>query len=197
MISDKPNRKLKSCDKHGELEHHLSGNGAYICPKCRSERVAEHRRRVKRRLIDAFGGKCVLCGYNKCNSALEFHHIDPTRKVFTLSVKGSTPNFALIAAEAEKCVLLCANCHREVESGCASIPVDYKSPKIHVPIKEPKAKRVPDPNWRTKPRPKQRKAVRPPLEQIQREVSAVGYCATGRKYGVSDNAVRKWLKTGG
>ena len=40
----------------------------------------------------------------------------------------------------------------------------------------------------------QRKVKRPPYEQLQNETKEFGYCATGRKYGVSDNAVRKWIK---
>jgi transposase-like protein len=39
-----------------------------------------------------------------------------------------------------------------------------------------------------------RKAVRPPKEQLLKEIEELGYCGTGRKYGVSDNAIRKWLK---
>lgn len=42
----------------------------------------------------------------------------------------------------------------------------------------------------------QRKAQRPPLKTLKRDVAKLGYCGTGRKYGVSDNAIRKWLKTG-
>jgi hypothetical protein len=45
-----------------------------------------------------------------------------------------------------------------------------------------------------KPRPSARRAVRPPHAQLLREVTAVGYSATGRRYGVSDNAIRKWLR---
>ena len=40
-----------------------------------------------------------------------------------------------------------------------------------------------------------RKAERPPREQLLKMVEENGYCATGRKFGVSDNAIRKWLKT--
>jgi hypothetical protein len=43
------------------------------------------------------------------------------------------------------------------------------------------------------PRPQRRKVARPPYEQLRAETEAVGFSAVGRKYGVSDNAVRKWL----
>jgi hypothetical protein len=44
------------------------------------------------------------------------------------------------------------------------------------------------------PRPGARKVDRPPYTQLLREVHAVGYSATGRRYGVTDNAVRKWIR---
>jgi hypothetical protein len=44
------------------------------------------------------------------------------------------------------------------------------------------------------PHPERRKVERPPYEQLTREVDEMGYLAVGRKYGVSDNAVRKWVR---
>ncbi|HYF24760.1 MAG TPA: HNH endonuclease [Baekduia sp.] len=49
----------------------------------------------------------------------------------------------------------------------------------------------------TGPRPQQRKVARPPLDQLLAEVDELGFSAVGRKYGVSDNAVRKWLRSAG
>ena len=42
--------------------------------------VTNYRRRRKNNLIQVCGGKCCICGYNKTNSALEFHHIDQSKK---------------------------------------------------------------------------------------------------------------------
>lgn len=60
------------------------------------------------------GGGCERCGYNRCTAALEFHHIDKIAKRFTLDLR-SLSNRTLSACEEElkKCILLCANCHRE------------------------------------------------------------------------------------
>jgi hypothetical protein len=44
------------------------------------------------------------------------------------------------------------------------------------------------------PRPATRRVDRPPYSQLVREVRAIGFCATGRRYGVSDNAIRKWIR---
>ncbi len=43
-------------------------------------------------------------------------------------------------------------------------------------------------------RPNRRKADRPPYEQLIAEIEASGYVAVGRKYGVTDNAIRKWVR---
>lgn len=69
-----------------------------------------------------FGGKCTICGYSKYVGALDFHHLDPTTKSFGLANRGLTKSMKVLTEEAQKCVLLCANCHREVEAGIISIP---------------------------------------------------------------------------
>jgi hypothetical protein len=60
-----------------------------------------------------------LCGYDRSPAALQFHHVDPKEKVFSLSRRGVTIALEAARAEAAKCVLLCANCHAEVEGGFA------------------------------------------------------------------------------
>jgi hypothetical protein len=44
------------------------------------------------------------------------------------------------------------------------------------------------------PRPATRRVARPPYAQLRREIQALGWSAVGRRYGVSDNAVRKWVR---
>ncbi len=63
------------------------------------------------------GNKCQICGYDKCIRALEFHHLKKEEKSFGLSESGLTRSWAKILVELDKCILLCANCHREVEAG--------------------------------------------------------------------------------
>src|SRR5215217_2519552 len=63
------------------------------------------------------GGRWVGCGYDTCCAALQFHHLDPRAKAFALSHEGATRGIERARAEAMKCVLLCANCHAEVEAG--------------------------------------------------------------------------------
>ena len=89
-------------------------NKKYICVKCRSEAVQRKRYKLKHDLIEYKGGKCEICGYNKCESALEFHHLNPEEKEFAISSKGYTRSFELCKKEVDKCILVCANCHREI-----------------------------------------------------------------------------------
>lgn len=46
-----------------------------------------------------------------------------------------------------------------------------------------------------KPLLEKRKVQRPPLDVLKKEIDELGYSATGRRYGVSDNAIRKWIKS--
>jgi transposase len=112
----------RECAHHGMTTFVLEGRGYYRCAKCRHQAVSRWRRRAKLKLIQAAGGACVLCGYDRHPAALHFHHLDPAEKRYSLSRAGHTRNFAEALEEAKKCVLLCANCHAEVERGMTTIP---------------------------------------------------------------------------
>lgn len=77
--------------------------------------IVAWRKRTKKILIDACGGKCRICAYDRHVGALEFHHIDPSQKDFTISRKIQSIEKILI--EVQKCILVCANCHREIHGG--------------------------------------------------------------------------------
>ncbi len=105
----------RECSKHGITKYvYVESNKKYICVKCRSEAVQRKRYKLKHDLIEYKGGKCEICGYNKCESALEFHHLNPEEKEFAISSKGYTRSFELCKKEVDKCILVCANCHREI-----------------------------------------------------------------------------------
>ena len=78
-----------------------------------SESITIKRRAIKKMLIDYKGGKCERCGYNKCMRALEFHHTNPEEKDFGLS-RCLTRSIMALKQEADKCILLCSNCHAEI-----------------------------------------------------------------------------------
>lgn len=115
-------RANRTCPKHGVTEFRLDRRGTWRCPRCSGERVSRRRRKVKRILVEEAGGCCCLCGYDKVDSALHFHHLDPGAKRFAVSHNGYTVSLERARNEAAKCVLLCANCHAEVEAGVTQLP---------------------------------------------------------------------------
>ncbi|MGD8926750.1 MAG: hypothetical protein PVG20_07855, partial [Thioalkalispiraceae bacterium] len=63
------------------------------------------------------GNECELCGYAKNHAALEFHHTKPEEKIFQLDLRSlSNRRWELILEEAQKCQLLCSNCHAELHN---------------------------------------------------------------------------------
>tara|TARA_R110000822_G_scaffold308594_1_gene436744 strand:+ start:619 stop:999 length:381 start_codon:yes stop_codon:yes gene_type:complete len=85
------------------------------CKSCIKASNLKRSRDNKQKGVDYLGGKCTKCGYNKCNAALDFHHTDSTTKEFSPAhLMRST--FDKLKSELDKCVLLCANCHREHHS---------------------------------------------------------------------------------
>lgn len=109
----------RDCKKHGLCEFVLEGRGYYRCKQCRINAVQKRRKVVKEQLVQQAGGKCQICGYNRCLAALQFHHLDPEQKSFGVD-RGATLAYDTMLAEAQKCALLCANCHAEVEDGYVS-----------------------------------------------------------------------------
>ena len=113
---------LRVCAVHGATTYVLDTDGYYRCPKCRADSVIRRRARIRAEVIAEAGGCCAICGYSRSPAALQFHHLDPATKEFTLR-NGDTRSLERMRAEAAKCVLLCANCHAEVESGTTQVPV--------------------------------------------------------------------------
>ena len=109
------------CNKHGLSQFVIEKNGHRRCKKCRTEAVVKARRNRKVKLVQLFGGCCEMCGYNKCPQVLQFHHKDPCKKRYGIAEKGHCRSWQEILDEAKKCVLLCSNCHCEVENGISKI----------------------------------------------------------------------------
>jgi transposase-like protein len=112
------------CARHGDTEFSLTGRGYYRCKQCRSAAVVRRRRKVKAILVEEAGGRCCICGYRRNMRALHFHHVDPTQKRHEINAKGVAIALDRLRGEAQKCVLLCSNCHAEVEDGMTVIPAN-------------------------------------------------------------------------
>lgn len=103
------------------------GNARKYCFKCspvysddktRAVAITALRRAVKIKLVKIKGCKCEICGYNKCIAALEFHHVDPSKKEISISLgtNFSEQDIKNLVSEIDKCILVCSNCHREIHS---------------------------------------------------------------------------------
>ncbi|MEA2167081.1 MAG: hypothetical protein QOF76_381 [Solirubrobacteraceae bacterium] len=115
---------MRVCQRHGATAFVLRGDGYYRCMECSSEAVIRRRAHVRACVIAEAGGRCVVCGYDRDPAALHFHHLDRSTKLFNVS-NGATRSLERMRAEAAKCVLLCATCHAEVESGSTQIAVPF------------------------------------------------------------------------
>jgi predicted HNH restriction endonuclease len=78
--------------------------------------VRKRRRKIRMMAVEYKGNKCEVCGYNKCSDALEFHHLDSDKKDFSISKRGYTRSWKKVKEEINKCMLVCANCHREIHA---------------------------------------------------------------------------------
>ena len=120
---------FRECPVHGWTDYFRTGTrGYYRCPICTTERVAIRRRRLKQILVAEAGGRCAVCGYDAYSGALQFHHVDPSQKRFGLALGGLTRALVEVRQEARKCVLLCGNCHAEVEAGLVKVALPADTP---------------------------------------------------------------------
>lgn len=116
-----------------------SGNKGKICNSCRKR---YHQVKIKTLAIEYKGGKCEICGYDKNRNALEFHHLNPTEKEFDIS-PAFNKSWESIKPEIDKCILVCANCHREIHSqDHRQVTIEEYEKWINVVSKEEKEKRA-------------------------------------------------------
>ena len=169
----------------------------------KSTYVMNWRNRTKQKLIAYKGGRCQRCGYDKpVMGAYDFHHKDPSKKSFAIS--GRSLSFERLKEEADKCLLLCKNCHAEVhwEEGDdrRSSRMEIKATRL-LPKDCGKCSSTFQPG---RARQKyctpacsqlgRRKTIRPSKEVLTEEIANFPMTHLGKKYGVSDNAVRKWAR---
>ena len=115
-----PIHKIKLCKRcdetrtKDEFYRRRSGNDlSPYCKRCTNQQTVERQRRFKQKCVEYKGGKCERCGYNKYYGVLEFHHKDSNEKDFAISKARLTAFNENVKKELDKCLCLCANCHRE------------------------------------------------------------------------------------
>lgn len=156
----------------------------------------------KQQAINLFGGKCASCGYDRNYAALEFHHLDSNAKDMDWS-KLRRQAWPSIIEELQKCTLLCANCHREAHNPQAFTKEMAECNPILQTKVCPTGKckicqcEVYGTQYcsRTCSAVARRHVKRPKKEELQELMTHTSMVDLGRKYGVSDNAIRKWAKS--
>ena len=168
-----------------------------------SQNVINCIKRRKSNLIKIFDSKCCICGFDKFQEALEFHHVNPAEKEFSIGASNAIT----------KCVLLCSNCHRGIHAGYYQVPENWREL-----YNEEIAQQLLDDLEKTKTKTLhycqrcgtqishkaiycencysiiQRKVDRPSREDLKNQIRELPFTQIGKKFGVSDNAIRKWCK---
>ena len=154
------------------------------------------------------GEKCCVCGYDKCISALEFHHLNPEEKEFSISTN-SNISFEKANKELKKCILVCSNCHREIHENLISVENlfsynENKANEIFQEIEDLKTHKVfycktcgkiistnseYCPSCAALQR---RKVERPSRDELKNLIRNYPFTTIANNFLVSDNAVRKW-----
>lgn len=113
------------CESEFEIKKTQGGQNRQFCYFCLPENSdKEEREKLKTKLLYQKANKikfergCDICGYNKCASALEWHHEgnDKENNPANFMRKGTIKQYQEYEKEIKKCILLCANCHREIHS---------------------------------------------------------------------------------
>lgn len=183
------------------------------CKSCSSETQKLRAQERKFKAIQISGGACSNCGYNRNMSALAFHHIDPKEKNPNWN---QLKNWDSILEELKKCILLCHNCHSELHHPNLFLnnyqPTNLINKILNESLDDTK-KSLTDRLHSTGECPHcykkvfntiycsincvkchKRKCIRPSKEELKDLINTTSFLAIGRKFGVSDNSVRKWAK---
>lgn len=188
--------------------HYKNSKGTYNswCKDCVYNKQKKRWKDRKRKAVEMLGNQCSWCGYNRNLAAFHFHHLDPTKKNFSWS-KLRLCSWETVIEELKNCILLCANCHAELHNPNCDYFIDdqdesnnrlnaqevYLEPTGFCPVCNKDT-------YGTKycsqscAKISKRKVQRPDKDTLEKEISESSWREIGKKYGVSDSAVRKWAK---
>jgi len=198
-------RKCAKCKEYKCVNsfHEIKGKRKYYsyCKICLYETQKIRWLDRKMEAINLMGGKCYICGYCKNYAAMEFHHLDPSVKESNWSVSRQTKWHKTIE-ELKKCILLCANCHRETHNPDASlIQTREANPLLINTLKSTgNCPNCQTDVYNTKycsvqcASASKRKVDRPTKNELKQLLEKHNFLQLGTMFGVSDTAIRKWVK---
>jgi hypothetical protein len=206
------NKVCPNCRKEKSvLDFHYKKTEERFSSWCKECLYGFQRRRWSARKIKAIeimGQKCCKCGYSKNIAALDFHHIDPLTKEMSWTKLRLQP-WEDVVKELKKCILVCGNCHAEIhypQCDINNIKVGQdghnnnlnreineisptgKCPICSVDVYGTKYCSVKCAHFGN------RVVKRPSKEVLALEIKNNSWLAISRKYGVSDNAIKKWAR---
>lgn len=180
----------------------------------KTKNVSDYRRRRKENLVQVCGGKCCLCGYNKNIAALEFHHLIPEEKNYSIGNQGVCHDLQDDLKEVKKCILVCSNCHREIHHGDYQLKeilnkqqFDEKEAQNLIVQKEQQyittkyycidcGKEITRDSKTGRcvecAQKARRVSVRPNRQELKNLIRTTPFVQIGKQFNVSDNTIRKW-----
>lgn len=181
--------------------------------------TSDFRRRRKENLIRVCGEKCAICGYCKLKAALEFHHIDPLQKEYAIASNGTCHDLEKDLNEVKKCLLVCANCHREIHANLFTVEELWLKQvyleDVANELRQDKYQRLGTKEYFCKEcnkkitkysstgfctdcaRKNSRTVVRPDREGLKDLIRSTPFTRIAESFGVTDNTIRKWCKAEG
>jgi len=214
--------ETKKCPRYGKIksfkEFHTKGKENRLnswCKECVYKKQRNRWKDRKRKSVELMGGRCQICGYDKNLSALDFHHKYPSEKEFSFS-KLRQMKWASVVKELKKCILFCANCHREIHNPGDNKKeilednnflnythkITNKNQSYVYLISTGKCPTCNSDVFGTKyccvdcvGKDKRKVKDRPSKTKLKQLLKKSNFSAIGREYRVSDNAIRKWAKS--
>ncbi len=102
--------------------HYQEHKQLYVARALESnKRVRARNKRFIRRVKLRYGCQIVGCGYKKFEGALDFHHLDSVEKDSAIGHLAKDASMKVLKDEMRKCIIVCANCHREIHGGVTEI----------------------------------------------------------------------------
>lgn len=172
-----------------------------------AKNVTAARQKRKRELVYVMGGKCVLCGYDKCIAALDFHHINKSEKERQLS-SGSCYSWEEDIEEVKKCALVCSNCHREIEAFNLTVNSSFDEERYREITEQKNQEKIHNKCRKCGKEigPKafycsacwyllSRKTKRPSREELKNLIRHNAFTIIANMFDVSDNSIKSWCKS--